>query len=78
MGVFFTTSGARAADAREFSWARLVVAIVLLGGVLAAAIFTAGKEDLDALNTVLVHGFELTLGLVLGLLGGEAASRSGS
>jgi len=70
-GVFYKSS-----DPNSFSWARLIVAVVLLGGVLAAAILTAGNDDLDALNTALVHGFELVLGVVLGLITGETASRN--
>jgi hypothetical protein len=57
-----------------FYWGRLTVAIVLLVLIFSAGIVTSiyGISDW---SPVLLHSFELILGLVLGLLGGEAASR---
>jgi len=59
----------------EFSWARFSLAIVLLVVILGVGIYSA-QHNLNEWSKVLVHSFELVLGLVLGLLGGEAAAHS--
>ncbi|MBI4654421.1 MAG: hypothetical protein HY752_05450 [Nitrospirae bacterium] len=59
----------------SFSWGRLAVAIVLLLGILIAAIYTAQNDKLVDLYKLLLHSFELILGAVVGLLTGEAISR---
>jgi hypothetical protein len=66
----------RTQAAGKLSWGRLAVAIVLLLGLLFAAIYAARDEALkEDLYPLLLHSFELILGAVIGLLTGEAASR---
>jgi hypothetical protein len=60
----------------SFSWPRVLFTTLILIGLLVAAIYTAGDDDLESLNTVLVHGFELTLGAALGLLTGETINKT--
>ncbi|HKI16482.1 MAG TPA: hypothetical protein VKA15_01310 [Isosphaeraceae bacterium] len=55
-------------------WVRLAVAIVLLIAIFVAGIMTS-LYKIDNWSTVLLHSFELILGLVIGLLGGEASAR---
>jgi hypothetical protein len=62
--------------ASRVNWLTLLVAVIVLAGILAAAIFTAHDPALSNLNTVLVHGFELLLGGVIGMLVGERAASS--
>jgi hypothetical protein len=57
-----------------FIWGRFVVAIILLVAIFGAGIYTT-LIDLEDWSKVLLHSFELVLGLVLGLLGGEAAAK---
>lgn len=58
----------------QFSWGRLFFAILLLFLIFGAGIWTA-LYNLEDWSKVLLHSFELVLGLVLGILGGEAAAR---
>jgi hypothetical protein len=58
----------------KVSWARLAIAVVLLIAVFGAGLYAAAHQ-LQDWNSALIHSFELVLGLVLGLLGGEAASQ---
>jgi hypothetical protein len=53
---------------------RLVVAIILLVAIAAFGVY-ATVNKLDPWATLLPHSFELVLGLLIGLLGGEAASQ---
>lgn len=58
----------------QFSWGRLAIAVVLLIALFGAGIYSA-THHLDDWSKVLTHSFELVLGLVIGLLGGEAAAQ---
>ncbi|MBI3398316.1 MAG: hypothetical protein HY026_03670 [Deltaproteobacteria bacterium] len=57
----------------KFSWGRFIIALLLLVSIFMAGIYTA-QTGLEDWSKVLLHSFELVLGLMLGLLGGEAAS----
>ena len=72
-----TTKGSEVArqSAGQLSWIRLGVAILILGAILIAAIYTAFYPQLEALYALMLHSFELILGAVIGLLTGEAISR---
>lgn len=61
--------------AGEFSWGRLAVAVLLLLGLFFATIYTSQEPGLEDFYKILLHSFELVLGLVIGLLSGEAISR---
>ena len=77
MGVFFRRADSSAlglAAPATFSWARLMVAFVLLASMVIGAIFTAGEASLSQLHSVLVHSFELVLGATIGILTAEAAT----
>ena len=50
-------------------FASAVLLVILLGG------FTAAILKLDSWSTLLIHSFELLLGIFVGLLGGDIASR---
>jgi hypothetical protein len=63
-----------AAGTPQFNWLRLVFAIVLLGLIFGAGIYTAGDAKLDEWNKILIHAFQLLLGGTVGLIVGEAAS----
>lgn len=58
-----------------FSWGRLALAVVLLLGLLFATIYTGQQDKLVELYKVQLHAFEVLLGVVVGLLGGEAVNR---
>ena len=73
MGIFFTGTPGGPND--HLSWVRVVVAAVLLVILMAAAIYTAYDPKLGALHTSLVHGFEVLLGGVIGLVLGERVAR---
>jgi type VI protein secretion system component VasF len=62
--------------AGTFSWLRLVIALALLVLLFCGAVYTGRDAALQQLYTVLLHGLELGLGGVLGLLVGEAAART--
>jgi hypothetical protein len=59
----------------EFSWGRMLFAVALLALVFAGAVYTARDAALAQLYSVLVHGFEILLGGVAGLLLGEAVAK---
>ena len=59
----------------RFSWGRLGVAVGLLVLIGGFGIWSTTVPALDAWSKMLLHGFELILGAVAGLLGGEAASK---
>ncbi len=59
-----------------FNKIRLLVAAGLLLMVLVFAIGTAFFSQLSAIHTMLIHAFELILGLLAGLLGGEAIAKA--
>jgi type VI protein secretion system component VasF len=61
--------------AGSFAWGRFVVAIAVLALIFVGCIYTAHDDKLQELYKVMTHGFELLLGIVLGLIGGEAAAR---
>jgi hypothetical protein len=50
-------------------FASVVLVVILVGGFLAAVL------KLEAWSTLLLHSFELLLGIFVGMLGGEIASR---
>lgn len=58
-----------------FSWPRLTLAIGLLALIFVGAVYTGRDPALSQLYAVVVHGFEVGLGGVLGLLVGEAGAR---
>lgn len=60
----------------EFNIRRLVIAASLLVVILSFAIATAFFDQLAQIHTMLVHAFELVLGLIAGLLGGEAIAKA--
>jgi hypothetical protein len=69
-----------AAPPRELSRPMLALAVLLLGGLLAAGLY-AGMQvhahpELKQWSDALFHAFQIVLGLVLGALGGEAAAHS--
>jgi hypothetical protein len=57
----------------KLSWPRLIVALIILALLLIIGI-VATIYKLDDWSKMLIHSFELVLGLVIGLLGGEAAA----
>jgi hypothetical protein len=59
---------------QQFSWGRLAIALLLLIALFAAGIYSA-THHLDDWSKVMTHSFELVLGLLIGLLGGEAAAQ---
>jgi hypothetical protein len=65
----------RRQSAGTFSWGRLAFASAFLLIIFFAAIYTAGKDNLQDLYKLLLHSFELMLGAVVGLITGEAISR---
>lgn len=62
------------APSGQLRWGRLFFAISLLSLIFCAGIWTA-LNNLEDWSKVLLHSFELVLGLILGILGGEAAAR---
>src|SRR6185503_13359185 len=61
----------------EVYWGRLFFAASFLLVLLIAG-FVAAILDLKEWNTLLVHSFELLLGIFMGLLGGDIANRAKS
>ena len=59
-----------------FNIKRLAIAAILLVVILLFAIGTAFFDQLAQIHTMLVHAFELVLGLLAGLLGGEAIAKA--
>lgn len=84
MGIFFKTASAGADEQRtarapqdaRLVWGRVVAAGILLLVILGAGLYAGTVPTLDAWNKALLHAFEVLLGLFVGLLGGEAASRT--
>ena len=84
MGIFFkaTPVGAHgdatasAASRPHLVWGRVVAAGVVLLVILGAGLYAGTVPALDAWNKALLHAFEVLLGLFVGLVGGEAASRA--
>ena len=61
-------------DDLKVYWGRLLFASIILLVILVAG-FTAAILDLKEWSTLLIHSFELLLGIFMGLLGGEIANR---
>ena len=84
MSLFFVSAapgGARAAAAgaagpAQLSWARVAAAGIVLVVILGAGLYAGSVPALDAWSKALLHAFEIVLGLFVGVVGGEAASRS--
>jgi len=62
----------------KFNISRLLISAVLLIVILSFAVGTAFYKELSQIHTMLVHAFELILGLIAGLLGGEVIAKSGN
>ena len=58
----------------QFYWIRLIFAALILFAILGAGIYT-DLHNLEVWSKMLLHSFEILLGIVVGLLGGEAAAR---
>jgi len=58
----------------KFRWGRLAFAVLLLIALFAGGLYAAAHQ-LDDWNKALIHSFELVLGLVIGMLSGEAAGQ---
>jgi len=84
VGIFFGAAPAggepRAAGTAprqaRLLWGRVAAAGALLVVVLGAGLYTGTVPALDAWNKALLHAFEVLLGLFVGVVGGEAASRT--
>lgn len=84
MPIFFTAlpAGAKnevivsAPKQTQLVWGRVVAAGVVLLVILGAGLYAGTVPALDAWNKALLHAFEVLLGLFVGVVGGEAASRS--
>lgn len=59
----------------SFNKTRLIVAAALLLIMLVFAIGTAFFQQLAQIHIMLVHAFELILGIIAGLLGGEVLAK---
>ena len=59
----------------SFSWGRLAFAVCLVALLFAAAVYTGRDPALTQLYSALLHGFEVILGAVTGLLIGEAVAK---
>jgi hypothetical protein len=59
----------------QFLWGRLGVAVGLLALIGGFGIWSSTVPALDAWSKMFLHGFELILGAVVGLLGAESASK---
>jgi hypothetical protein len=62
----------------QFSWGRFFCGVILLVAILVAGIYTARdtSPEVKEWSKVLLHAFELLLGVLIGLVSGEAISRS--
>lgn len=58
----------------QFYWIRLIFAALFLFAILGAGIYT-DLHNLEVWSKMLLHSFEILLGIIVGLLGGEAAAR---
>jgi formate/nitrite transporter FocA (FNT family) len=83
MGIFFTAAPAGAKELTPTApskarlvWGRVLAAGILLIVILGAGLYAGTVPALDAWNKALLHAFEVLLGLFVGVVGGEAASRS--
>jgi len=84
MGIFFTAApgatrelaAGAAAGRSRLVWGRVAAAGVLLVVILGAGLYAGTVPALDAWNQALLHAFEVLLGLFVGVVGGEAASRT--
>ena len=84
MSIFFTAAPAvakdeatvRTAKQAQLAWGRVLAAGIVLVVILGAGLYAGTVPALDAWNKALLHAFEVLLGLFVGLVGGEAASRS--
>jgi hypothetical protein len=83
VAIFFTaTAGGKdavtvsAPRQTRLVWGRVVAAGVVLLVILGAGLYAGTVPALDAWNKALLHAFEVLLGLFIGVVGGEAASRS--
>lgn len=65
-----------AKPALPFLWGRLAFATGVLLVILVAG-FVAKSLGFDDWSTLMLHSFELLLGIFMGLLGGEISERSG-
>jgi hypothetical protein len=61
--------------AGTFAWGRFLIAVGVLVAIFCGCVYTAHDDKLQDLYKVMTHGFELLLGIILGLIGGEAAAR---
>jgi hypothetical protein len=64
-------------DKLKVYWGRLVFASVFLVVILVGG-FTAAVLKLNDWSTLLIHSFELLLGIFIGLLGGDMADKKTS
>ena len=79
MPIFFTATPAAArpdAARARLARGRVVAAAIVLLVILGAGLYAGTVPALDAWNKALLNAFEVLLGLFVGLLGGEAGSRS--
>jgi hypothetical protein len=84
VGIFFTATAAggksnvmvSAPGQSRLVWGRVVAAGVFLLVILGAGLYAGTVPALDAWNKALLHAFEVLLGLFVGVVGGEAASRN--
>lgn len=84
MSIFFTAAPAggknevmaSAPAPSRLVWGRVAAAGVVLLVILGAGLYAGTVPALDAWNKALLHAFEVLLGLFVGVVGGEAASRS--
>lgn len=59
----------------EFNWVRLGIAFLVLIFIAVAGIYTS-VQDLQDWSKMFLHSFEIILGLLVGLLGGEAIANN--
>jgi hypothetical protein len=59
---------------RKFRIWRFIGAVVFLALIFVAAVYCARDDKLQALSQVLVHGFEVLLGAVIGIVIGESSA----
>ena len=59
---------------KKFRIWRFVGAVVFLALIFVAAVYCARDDKLQALSQVLVHGFEVLLGAVIGIVIGESSA----
>jgi hypothetical protein len=73
-GSMITKVKEQAAGPGPFNWGRLVIAVLLLLAVGGGGMYASFHTELAAWATALLHAFEVLFGVVVGLLGGEAAA----